>query len=41
LARKLTHDEDLKIVEMPALKPPEVKIDPEVLKRYEQEIEVI
>ena len=26
---------------MPALKPPEVKIDPEVLKKYEQEIEVI
>jgi hypothetical protein len=41
LARKLTHDEDLKIIEMPALKPPEVKIDPEVLKKYEQEIEVI
>ena len=41
MARKLTHDEDLKIIEMPALKPPEVKIDPEVLKKYEQEIEVI
>jgi len=26
---------------MPALEPPEVQMDPEVVKRYEQEIEVL
>jgi hypothetical protein len=26
---------------MPALEPPEVQMDPETVKRYEQEIEVI
>ena len=41
LARKLAGDANLEFVAMPALNPPEVHIDPELLKKYEQEIEVI
>jgi len=40
LARKLAGDPNLEFVAMPALNPPEVHIDPELLKKYEQEIEV-
>jgi GTP-binding nuclear protein Ran len=39
LARKLAGDANLEFVAMPALNPPEVHIDPELLKKYEQEIE--
>lgn len=39
LARKLAGDPNLEFVAMPALNPPEVHIDPELLKKYEQEIE--
>jgi GTP-binding nuclear protein Ran len=39
LARKLAGDANLEFVAMPALNPPEVNIDPELLKKYEQEIE--
>ena len=40
LARKLAGDANLEFVAMPALNPPEVHIDPELLKKYELEIEV-
>lgn len=39
LARKLAGDANLEFVAMPALNPPEVTIDPELLRKYEQEIE--
>lgn len=39
LARKLAGDPNLEFVAMPALDPPEVQMDPELIKRYEQEIE--
>lgn len=39
LARKLAGDPNLEFVAMPALEPPEVQMDPETVKRYEQEIE--
>lgn len=39
LARKLAGDANLEFVAMPALDPPEVHMDPELVKRYEQEIE--
>ncbi|CAF0704866.1 unnamed protein product [Brachionus calyciflorus] len=39
LARKLAGDANLEFVAMPALEPPEVQMDPETIKRYEQEIE--
>jgi GTP-binding nuclear protein Ran len=39
LARKLAGDANLEFVAMPALNPPEVNIDPELLKKYELEIE--
>ena len=40
LARKLAGDANLEFVAMPALNPPEVIMDPELVKKYEQEIEV-
>ncbi|CAF0704864.1 unnamed protein product [Brachionus calyciflorus] len=39
LARKLAGDANLEFVAMPALDPPEVQMDPELVKKYEQEIE--
>lgn len=39
LARKLAGDPNLEFVAMPALDPPEVQMDPELLKQYEKEIE--
>jgi GTP-binding nuclear protein Ran len=39
LARKLAGDSNLEFVAMPALDPPEVQMDPELLKQYEKEIE--
>jgi len=39
LARKLAGDSSLEFVAMPALDPPEVQMDPELLKQYEKEIE--
>lgn len=41
LARKLAGDPNLEFVAMPALDPPEVQMDPELVKKYELEIEVI
>ena len=41
LARKLAGDMNLEFVAMPALNPPEVQMDPELVKKYELEIEVI
>merc|ERR1712174_143493 len=38
LARKLTGEGELEFVEMPALKPPEVEIDENLKKQYEQEL---
>lgn len=40
LARKLAGDMNLEFVAMPALNPPEVQMDPELVKKYELEIEV-
>merc|ERR1719399_2728220 len=39
LARKLFANADLAFVKSPALKPPEVQIDPSVQLQYEQELE--
>jgi len=39
LARKLLGDPNLEFVAMPALAPPEVQMDPEIAKLYQQEIE--
>lgn len=39
LARKLAGDQSLEFVAVPALEPPEVSMDPELLKQYEKEIE--
>jgi len=39
LARKLAGDPNLEFVAMPALDPPEIQMDPELVKKYEQEIE--
>ena len=39
LARKLAGDPNLEFVAMPALDPPEVQMDPELIKKYELEIE--
>ena len=33
-------DPNLEFVEMPALEPPEVHMDPEVAQRYEQELKI-
>ena len=40
LARKLVGDPNLELVEMPALEPPEVQMDPQLAKRYEDEIKI-
>ena len=40
LARKLTGDANLEFVEMPALAPPEVKIDPTLMAMYEDDLQV-
>lgn len=39
LARKLAGDQNLEFVAMPAIAPPEVQMDPELIKKYELEIE--
>ena len=39
LARKLAGDANLEFVAMPALDPPEVQMDPDLIKKYELEIE--
>lgn len=40
LARKLTGDPNLEFVEMPALEPPEVQMDPSLAQKYEQELKL-
>ena len=40
LARKLTGDPNLDFVEMPALEPPEVQMDPSMAMKYEQELKI-
>ena len=40
LARKLTGDPNLEFVEMPALEPPEVQMDPSLAQKYEQELKI-
>ena len=40
LARKLVGDPNLEFVEMPALEPPEVTMDPALAQKYEQELQV-
>ena len=40
LARKLVGDPNLEFVEMPALEPPEIHMDPELAQKYEQELKV-
>lgn len=40
LARKLCGDAEMNFVEMPALKPPEVHMDPTLQKQYESELQV-
>ena len=40
LARKLTGDSNLEFVAMPALEPPEVQMDPDMMAKYEQELVV-
>lgn len=39
LARKLIGDPNLEFVAAPALKPPEVQMDPTLVQKYEKEIE--
>jgi len=39
LARKLVGDANLEFVAMPALDPPEVNIDPDMIRQYELEIQ--
>lgn len=39
LARKLVGDANLEFVEMPALEPPEVEVDPQLMQHYEKELE--
>lgn len=39
MARKLVGDPNLEFVEMPALEPPEVHMDPALAQRYEQELQ--
>lgn len=39
LARKLVGDPNLEFVEMPALEPPEVQLDPNLMQRYEKELQ--
>jgi GTP-binding nuclear protein Ran len=38
LARKLVGDPNLEFVEMPALEPPEVHMDPQLAEKYEEEL---
>ncbi|KAI6181051.1 GTP-binding nuclear protein Ran [Aphelenchoides besseyi] len=38
LARKLLGDPNLEFVAMPALHPPEIQMDPEMIAKYEQEV---
>ena len=40
LARKLVGDPNLEFVEMPALEPPEVLMDPSLAQKYELELKV-
>lgn len=40
LARKLIGDPNLEFVEMPALAPPEVIMDPSLARKYEEELNV-
>ncbi|CAH8445308.1 unnamed protein product [Heterobilharzia americana] len=40
LARKLVGDPNLEFVEMPAMEPPEIQIDPNLVRQYEQEIQM-
>ena len=40
LARKLVGDPNLEFVEMPALEPPEVHMDPALAQKYEEELKV-
>ena len=40
LARKLVGDPNLEFVEMPALEPPEVTMDPQIALKYEEELKV-
>ena len=40
LARKLTGDPNLEFVEMPALEPPEVQMDPSLAQKYEEELKL-
>lgn len=39
LARKLVGDPNLEFVEMPALEPPEVQMDPQMAAMYEKELQ--
>lgn len=38
LARKLVGDANLEFVEMPALEPPEVQVDHQLMQHYEKEL---
>lgn len=38
LIRKLVGDSNLELVEMPALEPPEVTMDPSLAQKYEQDL---
>lgn len=38
LARKLVGDANLEFVEMPALEPPEVEVDRQLMQHYEKEL---
>ncbi|CAH8436230.1 unnamed protein product [Schistosoma rodhaini] len=40
LFRKLVGDPNLEFVEMPAMQPPEIQIDPYLVRQYEQEIQM-
>lgn len=39
LARKLVGDANLEFVEMPALEPPEVQVDHQLMQHYEKELQ--
>lgn len=39
MARKLIGDPNLEFVAMPALAPPEIQMDPAMVKQYEKEVE--
>lgn len=38
LLRKLVGDSELELVEMPALEPPEVQMDPNLAQKYEADL---